>query len=202
MTPSTARAAAGRRGGAGCALAASAALWLAACAPLAPAPANLATRQAVTAFELEGRISASDGERAASGRIEWQHGPAADTWTLFSPLGQIAARLERDTGGAKLMTADGQRTAAASVDELLPRVLGVDVPVARLSRWVQAAPEADAEVRALDALGRPAVVIDRGWRIDYASYADTSSDAPPARIDISRGDARIRLIVDQWTPLP
>ncbi len=183
-------------------LAACAASWLAACAPLAPAPTTLAMRQVAPAFELAGRISASDGERAANGRIEWQHDPAADTWTVFSPLGQIAARLQRDAGGATLMTADGQRAVAASAEELLPRVLGVDVPVARLSRWVQAAPEAAAEVRALDALGRPAVVIDQGWRIDYASYADTAPDAPPARIDISRGDARIRLIIDQWTPLP
>ena len=33
-----------------------------------------------------------------------------------------------------------------AVDALLPEVLGVDLPAARLPRWIQAAPDEDAEV--------------------------------------------------------
>lgn len=175
---------------------------LSACAPLAPSVAPAAERHATAAFELEGRMSASDGARAASGRVEWQHAPASDTWTVYTPLGQIAARLESDAEGARLTDASGQQLDAPRADALLPQVLGVDVPVARLADWVQATPGNGAEVRARDALGRPALVIDQGWRIDYLEYAAPGAEAPPARIDISRGDARIRLIVDTWTPLP
>jgi outer membrane lipoprotein LolB len=178
-------------------------LLSAACAPLPPAPpAGLAAREAVAAFELEGRISATDGSRAASGRFDWQHDPVADRWTVYNPLGQIAARLERDPVGARLLAADGSMVEATSAEELLPLVLGVEVPVARLARWVQAAPDDRAEVRHVDSVGRPTLVIDHGWRIDYPAYAGDGVDAPPARLDISRGDARIRLLIDQWTPLP
>lgn len=179
-----------------------AAATLSACAPLQPSHAPVAERHAATAFELEGRMSASDGSRAASGRVEWQHAPASDTWTVFTPLGQIAARLQSDAGGARLTDANGQSLDASHADALLPQVLGVEVPVARLPDWVQATPADGAEVRGRDAVGRPALVIDQGWRIDYLEYAGPGAEAPPARIDISRGDARIRLIVDTWTPLP
>lgn len=179
-----------------------AAATLSACAPLQPSSAPAAQRQAASAFELEGRMSASDGNRAASGRVEWQHAPAADTWTVFTPLGQIAARLESDASGARLTDASGQSLDAPDADALLPQVLGVAVPVARLSDWVQATPADGAEVRGRDALGRPALVIDQGWRIDYLEYAGPGAEAPPARIDISRGEARIRLMVDTWTPRP
>lgn len=179
------------------------ALALGACAPLPVPPASpAAVRHAQPMFTLEGRMSATDGQQAASGRIEWEHAPHADRLTLLNPLGQIAARLDSDAAGATLLTADGQRIVAASADALLPQVLGVDVPVARLRLWVQAAPGAGAEVRQRDAYGRPQLLIDQGWRIDYLAYADDGAGAPPARLDISRGDHRIRLIIDSWTAHP
>lgn len=182
---------------------AAAALMLPACAPLpAGAPAGIAARSFSAAFELQGRIAASDGTQAASGLIEWTHAGEADRFTLLTPLGQIAARLDADPLGARLVTAAGESLSADSAAALLPRVLGVEVPIESLSRWAQAAPAATAEIRNRDASGRPAVVIDQGWRIEYPEYAGDAGDAPPARVDISRGDARIRLIIDSWTTLP
>ena len=88
------------------------------------------------------------------------------------------------------------------MNALLPELLGVELPAARLPRWIQAAPAADAEVRDLDTAGRPQQVFDQGWRIDYTGYADDTAAALPRRLEISRGDARVRLIIDSWTALP
>lgn len=184
-------------------LAAAGALLAAACAPLpvrdgvTPVP-----RTVWPAFLIDGRLSATDGREAASGRFEWSHAPAQDRLTLFSPLGHIVARLDGSPGGASLLAADGSRRDAADVDALLPAVLGIELPAARLPRWVQAAPDARAEVRALDAAGRPLLVFDEGWRIDYLGYADDTAAALPQRLDISRGDARVRLIIDSWNLQP
>ncbi|HRP25409.1 MAG TPA: lipoprotein insertase outer membrane protein LolB [Thauera sp.] len=203
MSPQPASAGARRRRRRSLLVAAGACCVLAACAPLTPmGDTAAASRSALPAFLLEGRLSASDGQQAATGRVEWQHTPGADSLTLVTPLGQVAARLDSDAGGARLVSADGRRLEAASADLLLPQVLGIEVPVARLALWVQAAPDDSAEVRLRDAHGRPALLVDHGWRIDYQSYADDSPQALPARLDISRGDARLRLVIDSWTPLP
>lgn len=188
--------------GPGLTLALALSLTLGACAPLPPVGSAVAAvpRHASTHFELEGRLAASAGERAASGRIEWQHARGADTWTLISPLGQIVARLDSQPGSATLLTAGGERLYATSADALLPRLLGLEVPTASLSHWVQAVPSAGAEVRALDGSGRPAQVLDQGWLIDYPDYTSPDADARPARVDLSRGDARLRLIIDTWQP--
>jgi outer membrane lipoprotein LolB len=179
------------------------ALTLAACAPMALREhASVAPRALMPAFLLEGRLSATDGQQAASGRVEWEHAPQTDRLTLLSPLGQIVARLESSPEGARLLSADGTQRDAPSADALLPEVLGIEVPSARLPRWLQGAPDVGAEIRQHDAAGRPLLVIDQGWRIDYLSYADERADALPARLDISRGEARIRLIIDSWTALP
>lgn len=179
------------------------ALGAAACAPLPPTPTAAAVQRRVAeAFELEGRLSASDGQQAASGTMNWTHARGHDTLTLYTPLGQIAARLDSSPTGASLQLADGRRVDAPDAAQLLPRVLGIEVPVERLGRWVQAAPDANAEVRLRDGAGRPAVVIDQGWCIDYLAYAADHPGALPARLDIARGDTRLRLVIDTWTIQP
>lgn len=169
-------------------------------APTAVPPA--VARFAAPTFELAGRLSASDGTHAASGSLEWEHKRAADRWTVYTPLGQIAARLDSTPDGAELLTANGERRQAASADAMLPELLGIEVPMTRLGRWVQGAPAADAEVRAVDGAGRPALVIDQGWRIDYLEYHGDGADALPRRLEVSRGDARLRLVIDHWTLAP
>ena len=185
------------------ALALASALAMAACAPLPPlAQAPTLIRSTHAAFEIDTRLSATDGERAVSGQIEWQHAPAFDRWTAYSPLGQIVARLDSTPAGAELLLADGKRHHAESAASLLPALLGVDLPLTRLPQWIQASPPSDAEVREVDSHGRPQLLIDQGWRIDYTDYLDTTAAALPRRMEISRGDARVRLVIDRWTLQP
>lgn len=184
-------------------LAAAAALattLLAGCASQAARNLAAVSRPTAAAFELEGRLSASDGERAANGALTWSHTPATDEWTVYSPLGQIVGQLVRTPRGAMLLTADGRTEHAEDADTILPRLLGVPAPIDGLQHWVQAAPRPGARVLSLDEAGRPARISDAGWIIDYMEYAGPAADAPPRRIDAAWGEARIRLVIDQWTP--
>ncbi|MDR1229409.1 MAG: lipoprotein insertase outer membrane protein LolB [Azoarcus sp.] len=181
----------------------AASLLAAACVLTPPAPpAEPAARQAVDRFLLMGRLSATDGEHSATGRLEWQHRPDADRWTVFNPLGQIVARIEDGQDGAELTLASGEHRhapqAADLISGLFPGIVDANLPPARLAVWIQAAPPADAEVRTLDAQGRPARAIDQGWSIDYLAYRDETPGALPRLLDIFRGDFRLRLTIDQW----
>ncbi len=180
---------------------------LSGCAALVPdtgavPAAAIEAREPVAAFELEGRMAAADGERAASGPVHWVHSPTGDQWTLFSPLGQIVGQLVSTPSGAIALTADGRRITGDNVETLLPELLGLPAPVRGLAHWVQAAPREGATVLQRDRFGRPARISDAGWIVDYHEYADEDPLAPPRRIDASWGEARIRLIIDQWIPRP
>ncbi|WP_332670078.1 outer membrane lipoprotein LolB [Aromatoleum sp.] len=159
------------------------------------------SRPLMPAFELEGRIAASDGNRAANGSLLWAHSPAMDEWTVMSPLGQIVAQLVSTPLGARLLTADGTVQEDEDARTMLPRLLGVSAPLDGLASWVQASPRPGARVLSVDAIGRPARVSDAGWIIEYTEYLDVTPGAAPRRIDATWGDTRIRLIIDQWTPL-
>ncbi len=174
---------------------------LAGCATPAvvPAPA-LRALLPLERFGLEGRLQVRDGERSAAVGVDWQHGPARDEWLFTGPLGQGLARIEADATGAHMLLADGRRSEAASAGELAEALLGVSAPFEALPRWVTARPAATAQVRQLDALGRPLRLVDQDWTIDYLEYAGEAPDSLPRKIDLQRGDTRLRLIVDSWNP--
>jgi outer membrane lipoprotein LolB len=169
--------------------------------PAAPPPDSVA-RQMFDVFSISGRLSASDGKQSASGRLDWEHRIETDRWTVFSPLGQIVARIDSGPDGAEVLLANGERRVAPQIADLVPILLPgaaeVGLPPDRLAAWVQAAPPRDAEVRTLDTQGRPARLIDQGWIIDYLGYRDESPEAMPRLVDISRGEFRLRLVVDRW----
>jgi outer membrane lipoprotein LolB len=158
-------------------------------------------RQRVESFDLEGRLAASDGQRAANGRLRWAHRPQGDEWVVLSPLGQVVAHVVGTPDGAMLRTADGERLFAPDTATLLPHILGVNAPAEHLAYWIQAIPAEGARVLDTDAIGRPTRISDSGWIIDYAEYADDSEQSPPRRLNAHWGDARLRIVVDTWTPL-
>jgi outer membrane lipoprotein LolB len=172
------------------------------CAVQPPAAALAAARPLVGAFEMQGRLSATDGTRAAHGQINWNHGPTRDEWVALSPLGQIVARLVATPAGARLQTADGRVLEAPDAASILPQLLGVAAPIDGLKHWVQASLRDGARTLELDSVGRPQRISDAGWIIDYPEYDGAHPNARPRRIDATQGETRIRLIIDTWTPLP
>ncbi len=176
------------------------ALGLVGCAaPLTRTPPPDVTPAAeIARFAVEGRLQVRDAERTAAVGFDWQHDGPRDEWLFTGPLGQGLARIESDAGGARMTLSDGRRFEAATAAELAASLLGVEAPFASLSRWITARPGAGAEVRTVDVQGRPRTLVDQGWTIDYADYTGEAFDALPRKIDVHRGDTRLRLIVDAW----
>lgn len=150
-------------------------------------------------FEIDGRLQVRDGDKTAAVGVEWTHAEEGDEWLFSGPLGQGLARIQSDSDGARMTLADGRRIEAASAAELAERLFEVQAPFVQLPRWVTARlPE--GEVRELDSVGRPLRVVDQGWTIEYLEYAGEGLAALPRKIDIHRGDTRLRLIIDTWNP--
>lgn len=169
-----------------------AAALLAGCASLPGSDVALAPG----AFELSGRVAVRYGKEAASGRIDWRHGPDRDELLITNPLGQGIARLSRGAGEVLLETADSKSYRAADAESLTEQVLGWRVPLSGLSYWVRAraAPAGTAEL-SRDAGGQVTAIAQDGWRIDCLDYAGDR----PTRLVLKRDGLEIRLFIDRWT---
>jgi outer membrane lipoprotein LolB len=165
-----------------------------------------ATREAElqrqTDWSLAGRIAVSNGGNGGSGRIDWTQDRAGYRVALSAPVTRQSWQLSVDgaTGAARLDGLDGGPRTGSDAALLLREATGWDIPVTALGDWVRGlrASTAGASVIQFGPDLRPARIAQGGWDIVYTWPGAATADALPARIDARRGDARVRLIVDQW----
>lgn len=195
-------------------------LLLAGCATAPPAPlppAQLARAQAAqlereqtlsqqARWSLDGRIAVSSNGRGGSGRIDWQQVGEHYAVALSAPITRQGWRLTGDAGQARLEGLEGGPREGADPARLLWEATGWPIPVVALADWVRGARApglGPAELR-YDAAGRLRLLEQGGWRIEYewpgddAAAAATGGVLLPSRLDARQGEARVKLVVDEW----
>ncbi|WP_206859842.1 lipoprotein insertase outer membrane protein LolB [Lysobacter changpingensis] len=163
-------------------------------------------RAALTDWSLSGRIAVSNGKQGGSGRIDWQQTGDRYTMSLGAPVTRQSWRLSGDAGGGRLEGIEGGPREAADVEAMLRETTGWNIPVRAMADWVRGV-GADAgrfgEARVVYGEGdRPVRLTQAGWTIDYTQWQPDVASGPvlPARLTATQGEAKVRLIVDQWTP--
>lgn len=148
------------------------------------------------AFEAQGRVYVRYGAQAFSGSLRWQHEPYADQVWLGGPLGQTAAHIVRDSGGAVLTTADQKVYRSTSIEALTREGLGWTLPLADLSYYVLGMVPADAQVLERGPGERPVRAARAGWTVRWVPVAEGREGAAQ-RIELTKDDVEIRFVVDQ-----
>lgn len=196
---------------------------LAACATAPPAPETLPVLDAgararaeaaqearagvlaaIPAWGLEGRASITRGREGGSGRIEWRQDGGTYEVSLAAPVTRQSWRLAAGPDGARLEGLEGGARTGPDAEALLYGATGLVVPVDALGAWLRGVPadparHGPARLHFGDDL-LPLRLEQAGWSIDYRRW-QVGGDAPalPLRIDARRGDAGVRLVVDQWS---
>jgi outer membrane lipoprotein LolB len=169
----------------------------------AQAQAQDRERAAISQWSLSGRIAVSNGKQGGSGRIDWQQTADRYSVALSAPVTRQSWRLSGDAGGARLDGIEGGPRESADVEAMLLETTGWNIPVRALADWVRGvgAPEAEHGVaRIVYGEGnRPVRLEQAGWTIDYSQWRNDSTPAMPARLVATRGQAKVRLIVDEWS---
>ena len=185
--------------------------------PSAPAPVARPANSEFSAFALNGRISIQHLGKRQSAGLHWKHLARSDEILLLTPLGQTAARIYRDDTKATLD--DGSRHYQdADAEALMQQVLGWHLPLNGLHYWVlgKADPEVPAQIERA-ANGQISVLRQDGWEVRYLRYADNNpgdtadcaqsagcagnvseADSLPTRLQLSRGDMQLQLLIDEW----
>ena len=159
---------------------------------------------AIPAWTLTGRAAITRGGKGGSGRIEWRQDRDTFDVALAAPVTRQSWRLAVDAGGARLEGLEGGTRAGSNGQALLFDATGLEVPVDALGAWLRGLP-ADESVHgpARLAFGNdllPLRLEQAGWSIDFRAWRTAGEDLPalPQRVDARRGDASVRLVVDEW----
>lgn len=183
---------------------------IAAAAAIAAQEAREVALQADRDWSLAGRVALSNGRQGGSGRLDWQQAGARYAVSLSAPVTRQSWRLSGGPGGALLEGLDGGPRHGEDPGQLLHESTGWEIPVAALPDWLRGARAADQgpATLAFGTDGRLAAMEQGGWRIAYADWRlpEPAADQAPAaaavalphRIEATRGQARVRLLVDAW----
>lgn len=182
---------------------------VAGCSTLIPAEVpsiSASERQYHDTISMSGRLSirytSVNGAEILQGSYEWNQTPQQTSIVLRSPLGQVVARIEVTSTGAKLYRSSQSVVEAADVDALVAQSLGWPLPVAGLQTWLQGFIAQPPQTLAIATPENNAFITADQWKLDYSLWE--AEGARPRRIDLSRqttqaGEVFIRILIDTWT---
>ncbi len=184
---------------AGCCL-----LGLSACATRPPAPAPLSQSawsmraqalQHVSTWTMQGRAAVAAGAQGWQATLDWRQRGTSSELHLAGPLG-IGAQVITSTPAG--ISVNGAAPGASAVAQLQER-LGFALPIDDLRFWLLGVPNPGGafELTRNDQ-DRALRLTQEDWSIDYDHYINAGGDVLPARIVLTRGDIRVRIIVDHW----
>jgi outer membrane lipoprotein LolB len=190
-----------------------AAAALAGCASLPVGSDGLSYEQrsaqldSVDSWELRGRLAVATGNRAFQGSFQWRQ--RADTLELAvrGPFGQGVLQVD-GSPDALTVTARGDTRVLDDPETQLSELLGWWLPVGSLHAWLLGLPDPGFDAATEPGSdGTLASFDQRLWHVAYPAYqlapsgGNDSSMLVPRRIDLTHGDLRLRLTIDDWHAL-
>ncbi|MGK0673682.1 MAG: lipoprotein insertase outer membrane protein LolB [Halothiobacillaceae bacterium] len=130
--------------------------------------------------------------------FDWQREPGQQLLNIRTPLGQSAMRLIQNAQGVVLVDHEGVIHQGSDGEAMLHEVLGWSVPLDVMHTWLLGLPASPDDAYTLDDLGRLRQMQSNGWRIDYQRYTLVNGIPLPSRMELTRADLTLRLIVDRW----
>ncbi len=156
-------------------------------------------------WAFQGRVAINKGRNGGNGRIDWQQQGAGYQISLAAPVTRQSWQLNGGAGQpARLEGLDGGPRSGDDAGQVLLQATGWEIPVDQLPDWVRGLPAQGAQAPehlGFDAEGRPRVLRQQGWQVDFLDWYPAEAGRPslPRRIEAVNGDAKVRLIVDEWS---
>ena len=151
------------------------------------------------AWSIQGRAAISTDKDAGNARIDWRQRAAQDySVTLSAPITRQSWQLDVANGSATITGLEGGARSGADAAALLREATGWDIPVQSMRSWLRGtSAQSSAATRYVFGSGGDLVRLEQdGWRIDFENHR---ADGLPGRITATRGESRVRLVIDQWS---
>lgn len=162
----------------------------------------LEARGALEAWSVAGRAALRDAGEAVTLSLRWrQRAPGRYTLALSGPFGSGSVRIRGRPGQVALEEGGGRRFTAESPEALVAARTGYEVPVTALRDWIVGRPAAglELEARELDGEGRPARLVQGGWRVTYHGWQTVEGIDMPTRFEVHRGAKALRVALRGWS---
>lgn len=170
---------------------------------------HLAQLEQIKQFQLVGKLGYRSPDQRQSLNFQWQKSLTGTQLRLTTFLGQTVLNLSINEHGAEVQTHDDRRYRAASAQQLVQQLTGLDIPIELLQDWILGLPsQADQfELNRHNTLAwLDKTAEHRTWRVNYQHYREypwqQMSLPLPDKLTLSQETTSINLVISQWTLTP
>jgi outer membrane lipoprotein LolB len=162
--------------------------------------ASAPQRQESDQFQVLGKISVQGAQNSFSSRFSWRQTATGYHIELWGPLGQGRTQLEGDAGNMTIVDGSGNIQVQGPPEQVMEQHLGWSMPLEVLPQWMLGRSSRDHAVQAKvhDEEGNLSAFEQLNWQVSYKGFHQQDAQTVPRRIDVVRGEYRIRIVVSQW----
>ncbi len=173
-------------------------LLLSACAQLPPLPPIPASQ--LNSWRLTGRLAILTGQDSWIAKIYWHQQGAAYQIRLNTPTGEGALLIQGNKNGVMIRTAEQKTFAAATPEELIRKVLKLEIPVSNLQAWIRGFPDPNSspESYTLNQARQLQYLRQANWRIKYDSYMKVQGIYLPKQLVIENTRFQLKIAISHW----
>jgi outer membrane lipoprotein LolB len=152
--------------------------------------------QRASDWQLDGRAAVALGTQGWQAALSWRQAADGAEVHLSGPFGIGALVLRQTPEGLSLNGAPP----SDAVVSLVQQKLGFDLPIENLHYWLLGVPNpASTFDLSRNDQDRAKVLSQAGWSIAYDRYMPVAGDLLPARLVLTAGDVRVRIVIDHWS---
>lgn len=158
--------------------------------------------RALHQYQTRGAFAYISEQQKVYARFFWQQ-TGQDNYRLLltNPLGSTELELKAQPGNVELVDNKGKHYTADDAEEMIGKLTGMPIPLNSLRQWILGLP-GDATDYKLDTQYRLSEVNysqnGKRWKVVYSAYDSKTQPAMPANMELSDGDQRIKLKMDNW----
>lgn len=154
----------------------------------------------VSEWAFSGRIAVKTADDGFNGRLRWHQTDDNFKASISGPLGAGSVQIAGSQYGISVVESGGEITRLDEPERDLRVRYGWTIPVTSLRYWALGIPDpvspADTEFGPDGELTR---IEQRDWVVEIGQYREGGGQQMPRRMTATRGDSRVRLVIDSWT---
>jgi outer membrane lipoprotein LolB len=174
---------------------------LAACVSTRPLPMGQKWEQRIgelqnaASWQLDGRAAVALGTQGWQAALNWRQADDTAEVHLSGPFGIGALVLKQSAEGLSLNGAPPSDAVLSQVQDKL----GFDLPIENLHYWLLGVPNPGSTFDlSRNGQDRAAALSQAGWSIAYDRYVPAAGDLLPGLLVLTRGNVRVRIVIDHW----
>ncbi|MDX5626906.1 MULTISPECIES: lipoprotein insertase outer membrane protein LolB [unclassified Brenneria] len=159
--------------------------------------------QQLSQYQTRGSFAYISDSKKLYARFFWEESSSQRFRLLLTnPLGSTELELSAQPGSVQIADNQGKRYVGKDAEEMVQQLTGMAIPLNNLRQWILGLPGDASDFTLDDQYLLNKVTYrqgDQSWNVSYQSYSRKVNPPLPQSLELTQGEQRIKLKMDNWT---